>query len=90
MWEVFHEVKAFLIFISLMVYLCVSKRYHYRARDEIVNERFLVEEIFDRRFDLEEEHTRELEEQWRLLGISKDTRTFIYNCHETSGKYGTT
>ena len=88
-WEVFHEVKAFLIFISLMVYLCVSKRYHYRARDEIVNERFLVEEIFDRRFDLEEEHTRELEEQWRLLGISKDTRTFVYNSHETSRKYGT-
>ena len=47
-WEVFHEVKAFLIFISLMVYLCVSKRYHYRVRDDIVNERFLVEEIYER------------------------------------------
>ena len=88
-WEVFHEVKAFLIFISLMVYLCVSKRYHYRARDEIVNERFLVEEIFDRRFDLEEEHTRELAEQWRLLGISKDTHTFDNIFDVTSRKYGT-
>ena len=35
-WEVFHEVKAFVVFISLMVYLCVSRRYQYRVRDEIV------------------------------------------------------
>ena len=35
-WEVFHEVKAFLIFLSLMLYLCVSRRYRYRLRDEVV------------------------------------------------------
>ena len=49
MWEVFHEVKAFLIFLSLMAYLHVSRRYHYRQRDEVVNEQFLVEEIYERR-----------------------------------------
>ena len=47
-WEVFHEVKAFLIFLSLMLYLCVSRRYCYRLRDEVVNEQFLVEEIYER------------------------------------------
>ena len=47
-WEVFHEVKAFLIFLSLMLYLCVSRRYRYRLRDEVVNEQFLVEEIYER------------------------------------------
>ena len=47
-WEVFHEVKAFLIFLSLMLYLCVSRRYRYRLRDEVVHEQFLVEEIYER------------------------------------------
>ena len=47
-WEVFQEVKIFLIFLSLMLYLCVSRRYRYRLRDEVVNEQFLVEEIYER------------------------------------------
>ena len=47
-WEVVHEVKAFLVFLSLMLYLCVSGRYRYRLRDEVVQEQFLVEEIYER------------------------------------------
>ena len=58
-WEVFHEVKAFLTFLSLMLYLCVSRRYRYRLRDEVVNEQFLVEEIFERRLAQAEEYSRE-------------------------------
>ena len=57
-WEVFHEVKAFLIFLSLMLYLCVSRRYRYRLRDEVVNEQFLVEEIYERELAQAEEYDR--------------------------------
>ena len=57
-WEVFHEVKAFLIFLSLMLYLCVSRRYRYRLRDEVVNEQFLVEEIYERELAQAEEYER--------------------------------
>ena len=60
-WEVFHEVKAFLIFLSLMLYLCVSRRYRYRLRDEVVNEQFLVEEIYERQLSQAEEYEREQE-----------------------------
>ena len=58
-WLVFHEVKAFLIFLSLMLYLCVSRRYRYRLRDEVVNEQFLVEEIYEREIALAEEYESE-------------------------------
>ena len=60
-WEVFHEVKAFLIFLSLMLYLCVSRRYRYRLRDEVVNEQFLVEEIYERELAQAEEYEKEQE-----------------------------
>ena len=58
-WEVFYEVKAFLIFLSLMLYLCVSRWYRYRLRDEVVNEQFLVEEIYERQLAQAEEYERE-------------------------------
>ena len=58
-WTIFHAVKAFAIFLSLMIYMCVSNRYQYRLRDEVVNERFLVEEIYERELNLAEEYERE-------------------------------
>ena len=60
-WEVFYEVKAFLIFLSLMLFMCVSKWYRYRVRDEVVNEQFLVEEIYEREIALAEEYEKEQE-----------------------------
>ena len=77
-WEVFHEVKAFLIFISLMVYLCVSKRYHYRVRDDVVNERFLVEEIYERELNNAEEYERECREKLVILKNSKRAQINAY------------
>ena len=71
-WEIFNEVKAFLIFLSLMFYLFVSKSYHYRKRDEVVNEQYLVEEIYERNLDLEEEYERQNGVERRdLLGTLK-------------------
>ena len=60
-WEVFYEVKAFLIFLSLMLFMCVSKWYRYRVRDEVVNEQFLVEEIYERQLALAAEAEKENE-----------------------------
>ena len=75
-WEVFHEVKAFLIFLSLMLYLCVSRRYRYRLRDEVVNEQYLVEEIYERELAQAEEYERDL---YETISDSTD---------DTKGQYG--
>ena len=66
-WEVFHEVKAFLIFISLMLFLHVSKWYRYRQRDEVVNEQFLVEEIYERELAQAELYEEEQQSETRSL-----------------------
>ena len=54
-WISFHSVKTLLILISLIVYVCVAKRYQYRLRDEVVNEQYLIEEIYDRELTLAEQ-----------------------------------
>ena len=54
-WISFHSVKTFLILISLIVYVCVAKRYRYRLRDEVVNEQYLIEEIYERELALAEQ-----------------------------------
>ena len=73
-WELFHEIKAFLIAMSLFTFLYVSERYRYRVRDEVVNEQFLVEEIYEREIRLAEEFEREKrEEQNIIFGIDVDS-----------------
>ena len=47
-WQAVHGVKAFLILVSVLLYCCGAKCYRYRLRDEVVNERYLVEEVYDR------------------------------------------
>ena len=65
--ELFKEVKAFLIAMSFFAFLYVSERYHYRVRDEVVNERFLVEEIYEREILLAAEYEREKQEGLRSM-----------------------
>ena len=47
-WKIFHGTKAGFVFLSLVMYLCVSRRYRYHLRDEVVNEQYLIEEIYER------------------------------------------
>ena len=47
-WEIIQEVKAFLIALSLIFFAYVSGQYRYRVRDEVVNEQYLIEEIYER------------------------------------------
>ena len=76
-WLIFYGVKASLMLLSILLYCCVAKRYRYRLRDEVVNERYLVEEVYDRELRLAEEYEREKNEEMRALyGV-------------TSPKYGT-
>ena len=60
-WIIFHGVRAGLILSSLIMYCIVAKRYRYRLRDEVVNEQFLVEEIYERELLIAEEHERDKE-----------------------------
>ena len=83
-WEVFYEVKAFLIFLSLMLFLCVSKWYRYRVRDEVVNEQFLVEEIYERQLALAAEAEKENASMTVSVSYygSLDQRTLnLHDCH---------
>ena len=66
-WLIFNGVKASLMLLSILLYCCVAKRYRYRLRDEVVNERYLVEEVYDRELRLAEEYEREKNEEMRAL-----------------------
>ena len=80
---IFHEVKAFLIFLSLMFFLCSSKRHRYRHRDEMVNEQYLVEEIFERRLAQPEEHERKERDVLRATD-SQERRPLLHSIEDSS------
>ena len=63
---IFHGVRAGFILFSLIMYCIVAKRYRYRLRDEVVNERFLVEEIYERQLLQAEEYERDKENRETL------------------------
>ena len=66
-WEVIHEIKAFLIFLSLMMYLCVSRRYQYRQRDEIVNIQYMIEDVYEREIEKAAQYEEEQHQWWEEL-----------------------
>ena len=58
-WVIFEGVKVFLILVSLVLFSCVSRRYRYRQRDEIVNVQGMIEDTHDKWLDQEEEYMQE-------------------------------
>ena len=56
---IFEGVKVFLILLSLVLFSCVSRRYRYRQRDEIVNVQGMIEDTHDKWLDQEEEYMQE-------------------------------
>ena len=64
------------------MYLCVSKRYRYRLRDEVVNEQFLVEEIYERELDRAEQYERDDDDD------SDDERSLLIQSVEVPQEYG--
>ena len=59
-WLICEGVKWFLILVSLALFSCVSRRYRYRQRDEIVNVQGMIEDTHERWLDQEEEHMRKI------------------------------
>ena len=47
-WNIYHGVKGFCIFLSILSFCFVYKFYHYHERDEIVNEQAIIEEQYER------------------------------------------
>ena len=60
-WLIYEGVKGFLILVSLVLFSCVSRRYRYRQRDEIVNVQGMIEDTHERWLDQEEEYEQERE-----------------------------
>ena len=58
-WLICEGAKGFMILVSLVLFWCVSRHYRYRQRDEIVNVQGMIEEIYERRMDQEEEYMQE-------------------------------
>ena len=58
-WLIFEGVKVFLILVSLVLFSCVSRRYRFRERDEIVNVQGMIEDTHDKWLDQEEEYMQE-------------------------------
>ena len=56
--ERFHGIKAGFVFLSLVMYLCVSRWYQYRLRDE----QYLIEEIYERELDMAEQYNADSDE----------------------------
>ena len=64
-WFIYNGVKTFIMLLSLIVFCCIAKHYHYRQRNEIFNQYLVVEEKFERDFLLEDEYQAEIK---RLYG----------------------
>ena len=47
------------VLVSLVMYVCVSRKYTYRVRDWVVNVQWMVEDVFERRMNQEEAYFRE-------------------------------
>ena len=58
-WLIYEGVRGFLILVSLVLFSCVSRRYRYRQRDEIVNIHRMIEDTHERWLDQEEEYEQE-------------------------------
>ena len=58
-WLIYEGVKGFLILVSLILFSRISQHYHYRQRDEIVNVQGMIEDIYEKRMDQEEEYMKE-------------------------------
>ena len=47
-WNIYHGIKGFCIFLSILCFSLVCKNYQYRQKNEIVNEQAMIEEQYER------------------------------------------
>ena len=53
-WNIYHCVKGFFMFLSVLIYWFICKHYQYRKRNEIVNEQAIIEDQYERELLLNE------------------------------------
>ncbi len=58
-WNIYHGIKGVCIFVSLMLFSWVAKRYRYRERNEVVNEQAIIEEQYERELLMNESSEEE-------------------------------
>ena len=75
-WVIIQEVKAFLIALSLIFFAYVSGRYRYRVRDEVVNEQYLIEEIYEREIRIAAEMEGEEDESESLINSNTSVQQY--------------
>ena len=54
-WNIYHGIKGLGVFLSIVLFSSVRKFYHYRERDEIVNEQSMIEEQYEKELLLREQ-----------------------------------
>ena len=57
-WCVYGGVKGSCIFVSTVLYFVACKYYHYRERDEVVNEQAIIEDLYERELMYETEDSQ--------------------------------
>ena len=57
-WCIYGGVKGLCIFMSIVLYSVVCKYYHYRERDEVVNEQAIIEDLYERELMYETEDSQ--------------------------------
>ena len=78
-WLIYAGVKGFLILVSLVLFSCVSRRYRYRQRDEIVNVQGMTEDTHERWLDQEELGDGQ-KTKWRLQYVQTPLVHLVANC----------
>ena len=78
-WLIYEGVKGFLILVSLVLFSCVSRRYRYRQRDEVVNVQAMIEDAHERWLDQEEEYLQEEERLREQVLLYKPGTNEQYN-----------
>ena len=85
-WMIYEGVKGFLILMSLVLFSCVSRRYRYQQRDEIVNVQAMIEDTHERWLDQEEEYMEEQRPSIKLQGstapLDKDKTSNNLSTHQ--------
>ena len=56
---VYQGLRTLAVLLSVVFFSCVAHCYKYRVRDDVVPEQWLIEDVFERRIDQEEEFWRE-------------------------------
>ena len=68
-WNIYHGSKGLLIFLSIILFSLSSKHYHFRERNEIVNEQAIIEEIYERELLLNNNEQEDLYPHYPVISV---------------------